>query len=308
MRHLTLLKFPVLALAILCLLLLSVAAKAQTDSTSAQTDTTAQTGVGKRWVIETKDGSVIQGRFMGQTEAGIKLMTESAGEVLIPNNQIRSAKVLDEAKFRKGVYWFENPNSSRYLFGPSAFSLRKGEAYYQNTYLVLNSFSYGVTNNFTIGGGFELISTFTGNPIVFLTPKYSFPITEKLRAGAGVFYANAIGTSDNFSGLGIGYGLVTYGNTDDNATVGLGYGFVDEEFSSQPVITISGMKRVSRKVGLVTENWIVPADGSYGIFSYGMRFMGEKITVDLAFLNNADIASEIPIGVPYVDFVIKFGK
>ena len=60
---------------------------------------------------------------------------------------------------------------------------------------------------------------------------------------------------------------------------------------------------------MVTENWLVPSDGYYGVYSYGIRFMGEKITVDLAFLNNADIASDVlAIGVPYVDFVVKFGK
>jgi len=37
-----------------------------------------------------------------------------------------------------------------------------------------------------------------------------------------------------------------------------------------------------------------------------VRFMGESIAVDLAFLNNSDIAEGIVIGVPWVDFVVKF--
>lgn len=69
------------------------------------------------------------------------------------------------------------------------------------------------------------------------------------------------------------------------------------------------MARVSRRIGLVTENWLVPADGYTGLISYGLRFMGERMTVDLAFINNADIADDVSvIGLPYVDFVIKFGK
>jgi hypothetical protein len=39
---------------------------------------------------------------------------------------------------------------------------------------------------------------------------------------------------------------------------------------------------------------------------YGIRFFGEKLSVDLAFLNNKDIASQLALGVPIVDFVIKF--
>jgi hypothetical protein len=51
----------------------------------------------------------------------------------------------------------------------------------------------------------------------------------------------------------------------------------------------------------------VPDDeGYYAVFSYGLRFMGESIAVDLAFLNNGDIAESIIIGIPWVDFVVKF--
>jgi len=264
--------------------------------------------VGKRWIVETRDGSVIQGIYVGQSEGGIILRTESAGEIVIPNAQIKSTKIVEEDRMRDGEYWFENPNATRYLFGPSAFSLKKGEAYYQNTYLVLNSFNVGITDHFTLGGGFELISTFTGSPGFYITPKATFEIKEKWRAGGGILYANVLGEDIDFGGLGMAYGITTYGNADDNATLGAGYGFVDGEFSSKPFITLSGMKRISRRVALVSENWLVPADNYYGILSYGVRFMGERITVDLAFLNNREISNEIAIGIPYLDFVVKFGR
>lgn len=273
----------------------------QTDSIQAQTSPP------QRWIVETNDGSVFQGTFLGQSEAGIRLLIESAGEITIPMSAVKSFRILDERNFRNGVYWFENPNATRYLFAPSAYSLRKGEAYYQNTYLVLNSFNYGITDRFTIGAGFELLSTFSGEPIFFITPKYTFPISEKWNAGVGVLYANA--AIEDFSGLGIGYGIVTYGNRDNNVTLGVGFGYVDDAVSGEPVVNLSGMKRIGRKVALVSENWFVPAEDYYGVYSYGLRFMGERITVDFAFLNNPDIASEVIfIGVPYVDFVIKFGK
>ena len=290
-------------------LLLGCLLVAATLPALAQTDTTlSKSMVGKRWIVETRDGSVIQGVFVGQNETGIILRTESAGDVVIPHAQIKSTKIVEEDRMRNGEYWFENPNATRYLFGPSAFSLKKGEAYYQNTYLVLNSFNVGVTDHITVGGGFELITTFSGNPSFYITPKATFEINDKWRAGGGLLYANVMGNDVEFGGLGMGYGIATYGNSDDNATLGVGYGFVDGDFSSKPFVTLSGMKRVSRRIALVTENWFVPTDDYYGVLSYGLRFMGERITVDLAFLNNRDIASEIAIGVPYVDFVIKFGK
>lgn len=294
-----------------CPLLLFVLFAAKTE-VYAQVDTIQENQtlvLGKRIIIETHDGSVIIGRFMGHTDDGIRILTESASETVVANKQINWMKVVDEGRYKDGEYWFENPNSTRYLFSPSAFNLKKGEAYYQNTYLVINSFNYGLTDNFSIGGGFEFISALSGDPIFFITPKYSFGISEKLRAGAGVLYARLSDNNTAFSGMGIGYGILTYGNTDDNITLGLGYGYVEEELADRPIFTLSGMKRLNRRFGLVTENWIVPTDGYYGVYSYGMRFMGERITVDLALLNNKDIASDVSvIGFPYIDFVVKFGK
>ncbi len=69
--------------------------------------------------------------------------------------------------------------------------------------------------------------------------------------------------------------------------------------------------RLSEKLWLVSENWIAPIGNDinyYGVFSYGLRFAANRIAVDLAFINNADIFQAIVIGIPFVDFVIKIGK
>jgi hypothetical protein len=295
-----------LKVALLCffiLLCFEKGAVAQTDTIQTQTTTP------QRWIVETKDGNTIQGIFLGQSEAGIRLLTESTGEITIPMSAVKNFKILEERNFVKGEYWFDNPNATRYFFSPSAFSLKKGEAYYQNTYLLINSFNVGITDRFTLGGGFEIISTFTGQPIFFITPKYTFPINDKWRAGTGILYVNST-ISDSFDGFGAGYGIVTYGNLDNNATLGVGYGYVEGELAKRPMVNLSGMKRISRKTALVTENWIFPSNSAFSgnMFSYGLRFMGERMTVDLGFLNNPDIAQELFIGVPYVDFVIRFGK
>lgn len=296
------------SIAVLALLCTALWFGSATAALAQQTDSIqAQTSPPQRWIVEASDGSVFQGIYLGQSEAGIRLLTESIGEILIPMGVVKNFRILNDRNFKNGEYWFENPNATRYLFSPSAYSLSKGEAYYQNTYVLLNSFHYGVIDRFSIGGGFELITTFSGDPAFYITPKYTFPISENWNAGAGILYARV--PIEDFSGVGIGYGIVTYGNRDNNATLGVGFGYVDGEAEGRPVINLSGMRRIGRKTALVTESWFVPTDGYYGIYSYGIRFMGEKITVDLAFLNNPDIARDVVfIGVPYVDFVVKFGK
>ena len=114
------------------------------------------------------------------------------------------------------------------------------------------------------------------------------------------------GSSTN-AGLGLLYGLGTYGNKDSNVTATLAWGSVEGDAFNKPLFTVSGMTRIAKKTALITENWFVPTDTSYEpLFSYGIRFFGENLAIDLAFINNWDIAQSLIIGVPYVNFVVKF--
>lgn len=262
--------------------------------------------------IVLEDESSFMGKMIDQAADTLTFKTDAFDKLQIPVKKIKSIELVDEKNIVKGVYWFKNPNDTRYLFGPSAINLKKGEGYYQNTYLLINSFNYGITDYFTIGGGFEIISTVMGTPAFMITPKLGFKVSEKFHAGGGLLYANVLTSEAPISGLGIAYGIGTYGTSNNNVTLGVGFGYVDKEFSNRPILTISGMTRIARKTALVTENWLIPgaADlvtGSYyGVYSYGVRFFGEKIAVDLAFLNNPELFEIFRIGIPYVDFVVKF--
>jgi hypothetical protein len=70
---------------------------------------------------------------------------------------------------------------------------------------------------------------------------------------------------------------------------------------------IGGATRVSRRVSLLSENYFVPSVSENGLVSYGMRFFGEKIAVDLAFFNAVGPNTTLLFpGVPYVAFAVKF--
>jgi len=272
------------------------------------------------YIIELMDGSEFIGKFLSKDNGVVVIQTTSIPRLEIPLAQIKSVRTVSEGSIKNGNYWFPNPNDTRYLFAPSAFNLKKGAGYYQNSYLVLNSVNYGVTNNFSIGVSIEAISLFSSladgrlDPIVLVTPKLGFEVSEKLHAGVGLLYLNVPGFDNSKrSGGGIVYGLSTYGNRDDNITGGLGWGFIEGETSKKPVINFSGMKRLTRTFSLVTENWFVPISDDfgtsrnyYGVYSYGIRFFGKRMSVDLAFINNRDFAEYTFIGIPYVDFVVTF--
>jgi hypothetical protein len=254
-------------------------------------------------------GITYVGSIVDRNQRELTILTDAGTKITVSLSSVQDIRVIPKSQIHDGEYWYANPNDSRYLFAPSAFNLKKGEGYYQNTYLFINTFNYGITDNFSMGLGFEFISTFASlgasdfDPIYFLTPKYSTQVSENVRVGVGVLYGKV---SDDIGGFGVGYGLVTYGNPEHNATLGLGFGFFDGEFSGEPVITLSGMTRLSRRISLVTENWFFPADVYRGIISYGIRFFGETMSVDLALVNNDEFSEVFPIGIPYVDFVVKF--
>jgi len=256
-----------------------------------------------------ESGITYVGTIIERSDKEITILTDANTKIQIVLSSVQDIRAIPKSQIHNGESWYPNPNDSRYLFAPSAFNLKQGEGYYQNTYLFINTFNYGITDNFSMGLGFEFISTFASlgasdfDPIYFLTPKYSMQLAENVRVGVGVLYGKI---SDDIGGFGVGYGLVTYGNPEHNATLGLGFGFFDGEFSSDPVITISGMTRLSRRISLVTENWFFPADVYRGVISYGIRFFGETMSVDLALINNEDFSEVFPIGIPYVDFVVKF--
>ena len=267
----------------------------------------------KTYKLELNDGTNLIGNFLRKDANSATLKTSSIPRIEIPISKIKSIEKVEDASIKKEKNWFPNPNATRYFYGPSAFNLKRGKGYYKNTFVFLNSVDYGITDNISIGGGLELVSTVLSTfldtkPLFFLTPKVGFKVTEKFHAGGGLLYLHipTMFGSGGSTNLGIAYGCGTIGTTDHNITGGLGWGFVNGELSKTPIVTLSGMTRISKRVALVSENWLVPFNSYYGLYSYGIRFFAENMAVDLAFVNNAEIAGTIPIGIPFLTYSLNF--
>lgn len=294
----------------------------------------------KMYSVETVDGTTILGALVSEDATKIILNTKSLGAVTIMKNKIKKMEEISEGSFVNGTYWFENPNATRYFFGPSAFCLKKGEGYYQNMYLFGQSFNIGITDHISIGAGTEIASVIfarTAPLLFFITPKIGFDLLPNLKLGAGALYTHVFSGQSERINLGVVYGLVTTGTLNNNFTIGVGWGYrnyktyystpsyqptYNSGFSDMPIITFNGMVRPAKRFALITENWIFPVQttqynwysnstetiSTYQyIISYGMRFIGERISVDFGFFNNKDIVSASVIGIPYIDFVVKFG-
>lgn len=270
--------------------------------------------VSKTYQVTLNDGSVISGTLISTSNTEIVIQSGTMGQVRIQKEKIKSMNEVSSINEKASGIWFPNPNPSKYLLGNSAIPMEKKTGYFQNTWIFVNSASYAFTRNFSVSGGFEILSIMAkgeGPYAFYLNPKVSFKIANNFYAGGNILYANTIRNIEEYGGLATLNGFFTYGNRNNNITAALGWGWADGEFSSRPVIVISGMTRVSKRIGFVSENWVVPKNDEdvmsyYGIYSYGIRFLGEKTSIDLAFINNGDIAKKIVIGIPWLDFVINF--
>lgn len=226
-----------------------------------------------------------------------------------------------------------NPNATRYFFAPSAITLEKGAGYYQNAYLLSNSVNFGLTDRFTLGGGVII-------PLLFyITPKISVKVSKNLYLAGGCIAGTTIIPDAIISG-GIPFGLVTYGNEENNVTVGVGYGLLWNEGkfnqTNYPITTLNGMVRISNRIQLVSENWVIPfmrtvehpigepyydlngnlVEPEYWeeqklgwnlVASAGMRIIvGKRSSVDFSPLLITGYGITDALVIPYLDYVYKF--
>ena len=125
------------------------------------------------WIIETKDGNNYVGTIIYLQDSIVQI-NASVGVLNIHKKNIRSIIPLKQSEIVKGEFWPENPHSSRYFWGPSGYNLRKGEGYYQNTWIMLNQVSYGITKNISLGLGIIPLFLFGGgaeSTPLWITPK-----------------------------------------------------------------------------------------------------------------------------------------
>ena len=257
--------------------------------------------------VETTDGNTFVGQLISETDEAITILTESAGEITISRKNIRKMTLLENDQMREDGYWHDNPQSTRYLFAPNAIGLRKGEGYYQNTWILFNNVNYGITNNFSLGAGTVPLFLFGLSSTPFwIMPKLSIPVASDLvHLSAGALIGGVIGEEDGSGGL--LYGTGTVGDTNKNLTLGLGYAYGGGEISSTPVVNISGMYRTGQSIYFISENYFIPDTDAGGLVSFGVRWAPENFAVDFALIRPLEDFGSF-VGLPWLGLTIPFGR
>lgn len=253
--------------------------------------------------VEMNEGEVLVGTIVSEDDEEVVLRTDRLGEVTLKRANIKSIDQVDPSRIRDGEYWFPNPQSTRYLFAPNAIGIRKGEGYYQNTWVLFNNVNYGVSNHFSIGAGTVPIFLFGAEALpLWVLPKVSVSTPQQnLHVAGGALLGGVVG--EGGGGLGLLYGNATVGSRDHNATVGLGYGYVGDEVSDTPVVNISGMTRIGKKTYLISENYIFP---DAGVVSLGLRWAPENFALDVALFRPLE-ETGVLVAWPWLGVTVPFG-
>ncbi len=245
----------------------------------------------RTYKISMKDQSEFIGQCVKNDSVFLIIKTISPAKIFeIQISNIKNIEEIEPPTYDNGVYWYGNPNASRYLYSSSAINLKKGKGYYQNTYLLLNSLAYGITDNISITAGFELLSITSSldngnfNPVYFISPKVGFKVNDYLHLGGGFLYTSGYDfIYHTHGGLSFLYGVGTVGNTNSNVSLSFGWGAEKWEVTKEPFIGMSGTIRLEKNISFITDNYFIPTHQtashtgdkfvSYqGFYSYGFRF------------------------------------
>ena len=251
----------------------------------------------ERVVVKMNNGDEFRGKILSRDQNTVILETTN-GTLNLKSSNVRSINIDSyNGKFR-----FPNSNETRYFFGPSAIPIKKGKGYYQNVLLTSNFVNYGLTKNFSFGGGVEFISLLLRNPIWFLTPKVGFKVSERSHVGGGIIMAgfSTEGTAT------LGYGVYTFGSSESNLTIGAGYGLISGNFSNRPTIMLSGTHRVGNNLALLTENYFIPIGTSTNYTGIlGLRVLAPKNSFDFGLIFGPGISVIIP-ALPFIGYTRSF--
>lgn len=287
-----------LALCFTCVLLVG-----STSPLRAQASSPATAPADSAVEVRLKDGTVLIGRVDSESDTQLVLITRSGARVEIPRAEI--VTVRNVTLREGGAVWSEDPNVSRLFFSATGRGLPKGEGYISSFWLFFPFVGYGVTDRFTIAGGTPIIPGAFGE-LFYIAPKFTLLDRDKTSFSVGTlsFFVTDRIASGN---AGILYGVGTYGSRDNALTLGAGWFYAQtdgySDISNEPVFMLGGERRVSRRIKLVSENWLAVNPGVDGLISAGFRFIGDRLSADLGF---AGFPGSGGCCLPLVNFVWSF--
>lgn len=233
------------------------------------------------------------------------------------------------------------PITSRYLFAPTAIPTSKGTSTLQVIGLTTLNYHRGISDHISVSIGTDIsalsVSAFTPGILILGgtgAVRYATSMGDRLYLGGGLvttglWVSAGVGSANSIGFLGgYAYGVATYGNPEYNFSLGVGclgfkgYGMIRTDLLvlPTPLISLSGTARISNRLTLVLENWILPLDAQplslgAGSITFASVILGGRLNFSdysinsglsqILVVENGDI-TPFPIPLPYIDFTYRF--
>ncbi len=279
------------AAALVATIVLPALAHAQTPpDIPAPSDVIYEVRLGDGSVIFARVVEVDQERVVFETVGGARLDVERTGV-----ESVRSAR----GQAVDGEFWTEDPGGTRLFFTSTGRSLERGEAYIGTYVVVLPFAAVGVTDRFTIVGGAPIL--FGEFEPFYLGPKLQILRQPEVQASIGTlafFFDDEV--------VGVAYGVATFGDTEEALSAGIGYFYSGDEVLNQPAFMLGGETRVSRRIKLLTENYVLP-DAVGVVLSGGVRIIGDRFNTEVGAMG-AIADGDGGCCVPLINFSYSFGR
>jgi hypothetical protein len=242
----------------------------------------------------THSRKTVIGRYLGfEKEQYYFLGLKDDSIHLAPKDIIRIKKVGNN-QIKYGKYYRENLHRHRYFLCPSAYTLKKGQVYFQNSFLLINQIGIGLTDFFMVNVGTIPSKTlFDGNYNLYWgTIRLSLPLPENLpRVSIGLMTINhptsssQTGFANQLKIMLLPMVQVTFGSRENSFSIGLLRNISSNGIDQITMLNGAGRYRISPKVYLINETYIAWEGGydkSRAIFSTtGIRLQGRSVGFDL---------------------------
>ena len=167
-----------------------------------------------------------------------------------------------------------------YVILPSAFGPDKSQLILENIALGYFSGEYGLANNLSFKGSFELFNPLFASeaPTLTLQPKVHGSVTDYVSLAAELIHVIGFGDGS----ITVPHGLATIGSRTDNFSLGYGRVFynyfgVDDQYNAA---SISGKLKLNDVWSVVTDNWLllnVPDDTFANVFNFYSVGLSKKM-------------------------------
>jgi hypothetical protein len=272
-------------------------------------------------IVTLKDGSTLIGKIISSNSVDIKLQTTSG---VITINQSNIVSIVLKKNAIKYNNYNQNYNSTyerlsnydklttievnhKYFWNNNYMGIKKNEFYFQNIWVLYNGLDYGISDNFSIGGGLLFLGV---AGFVNIHARAQIELTENFSMGLAYNYFVAstfYNFNDRPANLGFMSGGFTYGNAKANISVSGGKFQVPNDrgnsFITNPSkmgLILCGSVKLGSNLNLITDNILM--DKTINLNCLGMRISSTKSTFDFGMMSfgNGNIRESSLNLIPYL--------